>query len=136
MTYDNNQETEHNFGMALSGIGSLVAFAGELMQFAGNSLKDYWLTGHLSDIGIVPTIMAQIMAYSVGIKNRFIKNTLPFTWPIICTFHELYPVYNENFYDTQDIVCYWSSAFVTFSTVRLASSLKLKRSQTLDSILE
>ncbi|MFC2135651.1 hypothetical protein ACFLTH_13635 [Bacteroidota bacterium] len=117
---------EKAYGILAGGLGGAITVAGELMQFATQAdLLDYnWTTGHLSDFGIVPAVMGHAMAYSTKIKNKFVRNILPFAWPAICTIHEYFPIKGggEDVYDPQDIALYWAGAAVTYAGVKLASS--------------
>ncbi|MEK6983911.1 MAG: hypothetical protein AABX33_05030 [Nanoarchaeota archaeon] len=98
---------------------------GEVLQ--RTPLKNTWLSGHLSDVGLSGVLTS--MGLLVSGKDKVARALSSILVPIALTLHEYYPVIHpeEGVFDYQDIACYWVAAAATYLVSELSHSEKFQK---------
>ncbi|MFC1696960.1 hypothetical protein ACFL1H_01395 [Nanoarchaeota archaeon] len=124
-----NSEIDLSFKLSMYGFSAAVI--GEGMQIASmkNLMDHNWMTGHLSDFGIVFQLSA--VAYEITrLKfNKYISSAATIVPPIIATIHEYFPFTYENVTDHTDTALYWLGWGAALGGIKYLSSRKAKKSE-------
>ncbi|GEM_PF-5483543 len=124
------EEAKKSFQFILTGLSMVLA--GEGLQLATEAgLMDYnWVTGHLSDFGIVFETSATMYA-ATSKFNKYVRMAASLVPPIIATIHEYFPLFNgETVTDTVDTALFWLGWVASIGGIKYLASRKAKKDAT------